>query len=120
MCVNLNFSILFFFFFFLFFPSFSIEPIVAVVVNHTGGPVILHERLILHCEVTGVVASIQWWRNGHLITADNTTEINNKTLIILSVQLSDNGNYQCQAFNSVSNMTSSPYTVQVNCKYYHL
>ncbi|XP_039661098.1 carcinoembryonic antigen-related cell adhesion molecule 5-like isoform X4 [Perca fluviatilis] len=91
-----------------------LEPIVAVVVNHTGGPVILHERLILNCEVTGVVASIQWWRNGQRITADNTTQINNKTLIILSVQLSDNGNYQCQAFNSVSNMTSSPYTVQVN------
>ncbi|XP_078107950.1 carcinoembryonic antigen-related cell adhesion molecule 1 [Sander vitreus] len=91
-----------------------LAPIVAVVVNHTGGPVILHERLILHCEVTGVVASFQWWRNGQRITADNTTEINNKTLIIFSVQLSDNGNYQCQAFNSVSNMTSSPYTVQVN------
>ncbi|XP_034729098.1 carcinoembryonic antigen-related cell adhesion molecule 1 [Etheostoma cragini] len=91
-----------------------LEPIGAVVVNNTGGPVILHERLTLHCEATGVVASYQWWRNGQPITTDNTTIIENMTLIILSVQLSDNGNYQCQAFNSVSNMTSSPYMVKVN------
>ncbi|XP_068568969.1 carcinoembryonic antigen-related cell adhesion molecule 5-like [Cebidichthys violaceus] len=93
-----------------------VEPIVAVVVNHTGGPVILHETFSLHCEVTGSVASIQWRRNGQLITADNTTffDMNNKTLIITQVQHSDNGDYQCQAFNSVSNMTSSPYTVNVN------
>ncbi|KAK9514049.1 hypothetical protein VZT92_027539 [Zoarces viviparus] len=30
------------------------------------------------------------------------------------VNHTDNGDYQCQAFNSVSNMTSSPYTVNVN------
>ncbi|KAM6935828.1 cell adhesion molecule CEACAM5-like [Lycodopsis pacificus] len=92
------------------------EPIAAVVVNHTGGPVMLHEPLSLHCEVTGSVASIQWRRNGQLITADNTTffDMNNTTLTITQVQLSDNGDYQCQAFNSVSNMTSSPYTVNVN------
>ncbi|XP_037641892.1 carcinoembryonic antigen-related cell adhesion molecule 1 isoform X1 [Sebastes umbrosus] len=93
-----------------------VEPIAAVVVNHTGGPVILHEQLILHCEVNGSFTSIQWWRNGQLITADNTTtfDMNNKTLIINPVQQSDNGDYQCQAFNPVSNMTSSPYTVVVN------
>ncbi|KAK9514052.1 hypothetical protein VZT92_027541 [Zoarces viviparus] len=92
------------------------EPIAAVVVNHTGGPVILHEPLSLHCEVTGPLASIQWRRNGQLITADNTTffDMNTTTLTITQVQLSDNGDYQCQAFNSVSNMTSSPYTVNVN------
>lgn len=93
-----------------------VEPIAAVVVNNTGGPAILHELLILHCDVTGSVASIQWWRNGQAIYANNTTmlDMNNKTLILNPVQLSDNGDYQCQAFNSVSNMTSSPYTVEVN------
>lgn len=93
-----------------------VAPIAAVVVNHTGGPVILHESLTLHCEVTGSVTSIQWWRNGQLITADNTTafDMNNKTLILNPVQRSDNGDYRCQAFNAVSNMTSSPYTVVVN------
>ncbi|XP_070691302.1 hemicentin-1-like [Pempheris klunzingeri] len=91
-------------------------PLAAVVVNHTGGPAILHEPFSLHCEVTGSVSNIQWWRNGQLISADNTTvfEMENKTLILNPVQHSDNGDYQCQAFNAVSNMTSSPYTVEVN------
>lgn len=30
---------------------------------------------------------------------------------------SDTGIYQCQAFNYVSNMTSDPYELIVNCKY---
>ncbi len=104
------------------FLSLLIEPIVAVVVNHTGGPAILHGSFTLHCEVTGPVESIQWWMNGQLISTDNTTYfgMDNKTLILNPVQHSDNGNYQCQAFNSVSNMTSSPYTVDVNCKCFNL
>uniref|UniRef100_A0A8C2ZKQ0 Ig-like domain-containing protein n=1 Tax=Cyclopterus lumpus TaxID=8103 RepID=A0A8C2ZKQ0_CYCLU len=91
------------------------EPIAAVVVKYTGGPVIVHEPLSLSCEVTGSVDRIQWWRNHQLITADNTTffDMNNKTLNITHVQLSQDGYYQCQAFNSVSNMTSSPYTVDI-------
>ncbi|XP_059195083.1 hemicentin-1-like, partial [Centropristis striata] len=90
------------------------EKIVAVVVDHTGGPAILNESFSMTCEVVGTVGSIQWWRNGQLITADNTTGQHNKTLILFPVQLSDHGDYQCQAFNSVGNMTSSPYTVEVN------
>ncbi|KAI3361185.1 hypothetical protein L3Q82_013381, partial [Scortum barcoo] len=92
------------------------EPLVAVVVNHTGAPAILQELFTLNCEVTGPAESIQWWRNGQLISADNTTNFDtgNKTLILYAVQHSDNGNYQCLAFNSVSNITSSPYTVEVN------
>ncbi|XP_056299725.1 carcinoembryonic antigen-related cell adhesion molecule 1 [Pseudoliparis swirei] len=92
-----------------------LEPIAAVVVNYTGGPVILHEQLSLRCEVNGSVDRIQWYRDHQHITADNTTSfvMNNKTLIISHVQLSDDGNYQCVAFNSVSNMTSSPYIVEI-------
>lgn len=89
--------------------------------NQTGGPVILHESLKMHCAVTGSVDSIHWFRNGQLISPDNRTsfEDGNKTVIINLVQLSDEGDYLCQAFNNVSNVTSSPYTVQVNCKYFH-
>ncbi|XP_042279318.1 hemicentin-1-like [Thunnus maccoyii] len=92
------------------------EPIAAAVVNHTGGPAIHDEPFTLHCEVTGSVDYIQWWRNGQLISADNTTvfDMGNKTLILHPVQMSDGGDYQCQALNAVSNMTSSPYTVEVN------
>ncbi|XP_069560020.1 carcinoembryonic antigen-related cell adhesion molecule 1 [Brachyistius frenatus] len=93
-----------------------LDPLTAVVVNHTSGPAILHEPFTLRCEVTGSVDSIQWWKNGSLIFADNTTvfRMNNKMLTLNPVQHSDGGDYQCQAFNYVSNMTSSPYTVKVN------
>lgn len=76
----------------------------------------------MHCEVIGSVDSIHWFRNGQLISADNTTVFNmgNKTIILNPVQHSDNGDYECQAFNYVSNRTSSPYTVEVYCKYFHL
>lgn len=92
------------------------------MVNNAGGPAILNELFILHCEVTGSVDMIQWWKNGQLISADNTTvfDISNKTMILNPVQQSDDGDYQCEAFNYVSNMISSRYTVKVNCKYFNL
>lgn len=90
--------------------------------NDTGTPAILHEPFTLSCEVAGVVDSIRWFRNGQLVYADNTTILasDNRTLILIPVQHSDNGDYSCQAFNYVSNMTSSTYTLQVNCKYFYL
>ncbi|KAF7659242.1 hypothetical protein LDENG_00000700 [Lucifuga dentata] len=92
-----------------------VDPISAVVVNNMGGMPILHESLTLHCEVTGPVDYIKWWRNGHMIVDSNTTVIDmkNKTLTLKSVHHSDNGYYQCQAFNAVSNMTSSPSKVRI-------
>ncbi|XP_022620364.1 carcinoembryonic antigen-related cell adhesion molecule 5-like [Seriola dumerili] len=93
-----------------------LDPLETVEVNHTGGPAILDQPFALHCAVTGSVDRIQWWRNGHLIYPNDTIvfDMNNKTLILNPVQQSDNGDYQCQAFNAVSNMTSSPYNVEVN------
>ncbi|XP_061803313.1 cell adhesion molecule CEACAM5 [Nerophis lumbriciformis] len=90
-------------------------PITAVMVNHTGGPAIAQQNLALECHVTGVVHLIQWWMNGNPVSADNTTlfAMDNKTLTLNPAQPSDAGDYQCQAFNAVSNMTSSPYTVEV-------
>lgn len=92
-----------------------LDPLTDIVVKHTGGPAMLNEPFTLQCEVTGSADSIQWWRNGQLISADNTTvfDMNNRTLILNPVQNSDNGYYKCQAFNSVSNKTSSPYMVEV-------
>ncbi|CAK6977090.1 hemicentin-1-like [Scomber scombrus] len=92
------------------------DPIAAAVVNNTGGPAILNKSFTLQCEVTGSVDYIQWWRNGQPISADNTTvfDMENKTLTLNPVQFSDRGDYQCQASNDVSNMTSSPYIVEVN------
>uniref|UniRef100_A0A3Q1AZB8 Ig-like domain-containing protein n=1 Tax=Amphiprion ocellaris TaxID=80972 RepID=A0A3Q1AZB8_AMPOC len=80
----------------------------------------LSNPFTLQCEVAGSADTILWWMNGQPISADNATVfgMNNKTLTLNSVQPSDNGHYKCQAFNSVSNMTSSPYTVNVICKLY--
>ncbi|XP_076593549.1 carcinoembryonic antigen-related cell adhesion molecule 1 [Chaetodon auriga] len=93
-----------------------LAPLAAVVVNHTGGPAILDEPFTMHCEVTRSPDAIQWWRNGQLLSADNTTvfTMDNKTLTLNPVQHSDNGGFQCKAFNYVSNLTSSLYTVVVN------
>ncbi|XP_029928007.1 carcinoembryonic antigen-related cell adhesion molecule 1 [Myripristis murdjan] len=93
-----------------------VEPISAVVVNNVGRPPILNESFTLHCEVTGPVDYIHWWRNGEIISISNTTALimGNNTLTLNPVQHSDNGDYQCEAFNAVSNMTSHIYTVIVN------
>ncbi|XP_040899707.1 hemicentin-1-like [Toxotes jaculatrix] len=91
-----------------------LDPLHSAEVNSTG-PAILHNPFTLHCEVTGPVERIQWWKDSWLISPDNTTlfEMDNKTLILNPLQHSDNGDYMCQAFNSVSNITSSPYKVAV-------
>lgn len=92
------------------------------MVNDTGKPAILHELFTLICEVAGVVDSIHWFKNGQLVYTDKTTILasDNRTLTLVAVQHSDNGDYYCQAFNYVSNVTSSPYMLQVNCKYFYL
>ncbi|XP_039974725.1 carcinoembryonic antigen-related cell adhesion molecule 1 [Xiphias gladius] len=92
-----------------------LDPLVAVEVYHTGGPAILDEPFTLHCEVNRSFDRIQWWRNRQLISPNDTIVFNmdNETLILNPVRHSDNGYYKCQAFNSVSNMTSSPYKVEV-------
>ncbi|XP_077381949.1 cell adhesion molecule CEACAM5-like [Festucalex cinctus] len=90
-------------------------PITAVTVNHTGGVAVADEPFTLNCHVSGVAEIIQWMKNGDLVSADNTTifDAGNKTLTLNPAQTSDAGQYTCQAFNAVSNMSSSPYTLAV-------
>ncbi|XP_034553518.1 carcinoembryonic antigen-related cell adhesion molecule 1 [Notolabrus celidotus] len=93
-----------------------VKPLGAVHVNNTGGPAILGEALTLHCEVTGPVTMIKWWRDMQNISADSSTvlDMDNRTLTLNPVQLHDGGEYQCEAINEVSKMTSSPFKVEVN------
>lgn len=101
----------------LFTPSLT-DPLSAVDVSITGRPAILDEAFTLQCGATGPVGSIQWWKNGSLIAPDNRTMFgnNNKTLTLKPVQFSDGGFYMCHVFNLVSDMTSGPFAVVVNCK----
>ncbi|XP_076008739.1 cell adhesion molecule CEACAM5-like [Genypterus blacodes] len=89
-----------------------VAPISAVVVEAMGERAIQDRSFALHCDVTGSVDHIKWWKDGTILVSSNRTvvDMENKTLTLTSVQKSDTGHYQCQAFNAVSNMTSSPYT----------
>ncbi|XP_031581981.2 carcinoembryonic antigen-related cell adhesion molecule 5-like [Oreochromis aureus] len=91
-----------------------VDPVTAVVVKLIN-PAIFGETFSLSCEVTGPVDIIHWWRNDQLISADNKTKFDtgNRKLTISSTQHSDGGDYQCEAFNSVSNQTSHRFTVTV-------
>ncbi|XP_051920948.1 carcinoembryonic antigen-related cell adhesion molecule 5-like [Hippocampus zosterae] len=92
-----------------------LAPITDVMVNHTAGVAVAEEPFTLNCHVSGETDFIQWLKNGHLVSADNTTvfDVENRTLTLSPAQPADAGQYQCQAFNAVSNMTSIPYTLEV-------
>ncbi|KAK2844805.1 hypothetical protein Q5P01_011464 [Channa striata] len=90
------------------------DPLTEIAVNQIGGPAIQNMSFTLYCQVAGNVDSIHWWRNGWPVFTSNNTFVDNKTLSLDPVQRSDDGEYQCQAFNAVSNVTSSPYDVIVN------
>lgn len=92
------------------------EPISAVTVNSAGKQPIQNESFTLSCNVSGPADYIHWMKNNQMISADSFFSVVNKTLTINSVQHSDNGNYSCEAFNAVSNKTSNPYSLLVNCK----
>ncbi|KAM6968147.1 carcinoembryonic antigen-related cell adhesion molecule 1 [Aplochiton taeniatus] len=97
--------------------TFKLTPISAVDVRYAGRPPILFASVTLSCDVTGPVDFIRWWKNGQELTADNRTAVSmdNKTVTVNPIQLTDSGdNYQCQAFNSVSNMTSPSNYLVVN------
>ncbi|RVE62930.1 hypothetical protein OJAV_G00161830 [Oryzias javanicus] len=91
------------------------DPISSVVVKNTGGPAILNKSLTLQCQVTGPVESVQWWKDDQLILSNSTAIVgDNWTLTYNAVQHSDNGNYMCEASNSVSNMSSILFQVTVH------
>ncbi|CAL8359468.1 unnamed protein product [Arctogadus glacialis] len=91
-----------------------LDPIYHVSVSHAGGPVILGQSVTLSCDVNGSVDSISWWKNGTAMMAHNMTSLRNRSLTLDPVTKPDAVDYNCQAFNFVSNMTSSPYRLIVN------
>ncbi|XP_064803844.1 carcinoembryonic antigen-related cell adhesion molecule 5-like [Oncorhynchus masou masou] len=93
-----------------------VEPISAVSLNRDGKPPILDQSFTLRCEVTGPVDYIHWLMNGQLISLNNRTffSTDNNTMVINPIQFSDNGEYLCEAFNAVSNLTSMTYKLVVN------
>ncbi|XP_038848692.1 carcinoembryonic antigen-related cell adhesion molecule 5-like [Salvelinus namaycush] len=93
-----------------------IVPVTMAMVKVMGAQPVADYMFTLTCETTGTIYSIHWKRNGWPLYADNRTDfsMNNNTLTFNSVQHSDNGDYQCSAFNPMSNMTSPEYRLIVN------
>lgn len=72
----------------------------------------------LTCSLTGLADHVYWMKNGQRLHEDNRTIFYmDTTLHFNSVGRNDSGNYMCMAINAVSNMTSHPYKLIVNCEY---
>ncbi|XP_036394523.1 carcinoembryonic antigen-related cell adhesion molecule 1 [Megalops cyprinoides] len=93
-----------------------IEPISEIGVNASGKQPILNEPFTLSCEVSGPADSILWLKDGSFLPVNNRTtfSVDNSTVTFNPVQLSDDGDYQCEAYNAVSNGTSPKHQVLVN------
>ncbi|XP_071239616.1 hemicentin-1-like [Salvelinus alpinus] len=93
-----------------------IEPVTMAMVKVMGAQPIADYMFVLTCETTGTIYSIHWMKNGWPLLADNRTDfsMDNNTLTFNSVEDSDNGDYQCSAYNPLSNMTSTEYRLIVN------
>ncbi|XP_031432054.1 carcinoembryonic antigen-related cell adhesion molecule 5-like [Clupea harengus] len=86
------------------------------MVMEVGEPPILNWTFTLSCNVTGPVDSVHWMMNGSYLHSDERRSLSegNMTLTFSPVRHSDDGSYQCSAFNAVSNRTSSGFSLRVN------
>uniref|UniRef100_A0A4W4E662 Ig-like domain-containing protein n=1 Tax=Electrophorus electricus TaxID=8005 RepID=A0A4W4E662_ELEEL len=90
----------------------------AMVLPSSNQP-IFNMSFILSCDIVGPVDSTYWEKNGLYLHSDSRIFLSNKnkTLTLTQLTLSDDGDYQCVASNSVSNMTSGSYRLIVNCEF---
>ncbi|MFT7800595.1 hemicentin-1-like [Arapaima gigas] len=93
-----------------------IDPVSKVTINVTGELPILNGSFALSCSVSGPVTFIQWLKDGWPLSPNNKTIFSgdNSSVTFSLVELSDNGNYRCEASNAVSNQTSPEYKLLVN------
>uniref|UniRef100_A0A4W4E5T9 Ig-like domain-containing protein n=1 Tax=Electrophorus electricus TaxID=8005 RepID=A0A4W4E5T9_ELEEL len=82
---------------------------------HLNQP-IFNMSFTLSCDIIGPVDSTYWEKNGLYLHSDSRIFLSNqnKTLTLTQLTLPDDGDYQCVASNSVSNMTSGSYRLMVN------
>ncbi|XP_052474648.1 carcinoembryonic antigen-related cell adhesion molecule 5 isoform X3 [Carassius gibelio] len=91
-------------------------PVNDVMVNMDNQQPIFSQPFTLTCTASGDVEQIQWMKDGTVLHAQNgiTFSNDNSTLSFQNISLSDDGSYQCEASNVVSNMTSPSYDLMVN------
>ncbi|XP_052002360.1 carcinoembryonic antigen-related cell adhesion molecule 1 isoform X3 [Xyrauchen texanus] len=93
-----------------------VDPITSVVVNPTAGNPKENMNFSLTCDVVGPDDSIHWMKTGMYLLPDYriTFSIDNSTLYFNQLTVNDDGQYQCEASNDVSIMTSQVYNFMVN------
>ncbi|XP_059423651.1 carcinoembryonic antigen-related cell adhesion molecule 1 isoform X2 [Carassius carassius] len=91
-------------------------PVSNVIVNAGNQPPVFSQPFTLTCTASGDVEHIQWMKNSMFLHPRNgiTFSTDNSTLSFQSLNLNDDGYYQCEANNAVSLMTSLVYDLKVN------
>lgn len=77
------------------------------ILGNSGNPehysLVVGEQLILECEVSQDSGVVQWLCNGRVLNPDSRTHIESKgtmrRLVLSSLQVSDSGEYICDAFD---------------------
>ncbi|MGH0187289.1 UNVERIFIED_CONTAM: hypothetical protein FKN15_024289 [Acipenser sinensis] len=96
-----------------------VEPITNVNVKPSLAQPIANQALNLTCEVLGsqTVSSRLWLKDGQpLSTSDRITlSVDSSVVSFNPVLQSDNGEYQCNASNPLSEVTSTGYRLEVYC-----
>ncbi len=89
-----------------------------MIVNAGDQQPVINWLFTLTCTATGDIEHIKWMKNGTFLHPTNgiTFSNNNSTISFQSLNLNDDGHYQCEASNAVSNMTSPDYDLVVNCE----
>lgn len=91
-------------------------------VQIAAGQPILNHTFTLTCETVGSVKSIIWMYNGYPLSGDDTRilSMDNANLTFSPIVQTDNGQYQCTAFNPVSDLASEIFTLEFFCEFYML
>ncbi|XP_052434740.1 carcinoembryonic antigen-related cell adhesion molecule 5 [Carassius gibelio] len=91
-------------------------PVSNVIVNAVNQPPVFSQPFTLTCTASGDVQNIQWMKNNMFLLPRTgiTFSTDNSTLSFQSLNLNDDGYYQCAASNNVSLMTSLVYDLKVN------
>ncbi|XP_067259855.1 carcinoembryonic antigen-related cell adhesion molecule 1 isoform X1 [Chanodichthys erythropterus] len=93
-----------------------LAPVSNVMVDMDNQQPIFNQTFTLTCTASGDVEHIQWMKNGVKMSDDSriTFSKNSSVLNFNPLFLNDEGLYQCDASNAVSNITSLAYDLKVS------
>lgn len=95
-----------------------LAPITDVQVEASMEPPVEGRSYQLSCAVTGPADGIYWMKDDEILHGDSSTvfDMGNKTVTMGPLHRSDDGAYQCSAWNVYWNKTSEAYSLQVDCE----